>query len=148
MDSVRLLLPPIAHRIIPYKTKVNRKPFLSNTALRLIDAIRLLQRDDRATTDQIRALQKRIDTQIKKDRREHSLALITDNLDIRDKWMGLRKLKQNFNPTPYSRRGPDGRYVTLAARPNIVAAHLHDNQWAPRPTPAYLELPFRRPCFP
>ena len=47
----------------------------------------------------------------KQDRRDRILEGLTKDLDLRDRWLGIRELKTKFNPTPYHNTGQDGKHV-------------------------------------
>eukprot|EP00975_Prorocentrum_lima_P004286 930424-Prorocentrum_lima.AAC.1 len=64
-------------------------------------------------------------------------------MDIRDQWLGLRRLRQYYTPTPYSRKTPDQQHIPLPSITEAAADYLADSHWAlpeipdtpPRTTP-------------
>eukprot|EP00975_Prorocentrum_lima_P035759 7519091-Prorocentrum_lima.AAC.1 len=43
--------------------------------------------------------------------------------------MGLRKLRQDYTPIPYSRKTTDGRHVPLQDIPEQAAVYLENSHW-------------------
>ena len=51
------------------------------------------------------------------------------DLDVRDKWLGLRNLRSNYNPHPYSRTTKHGEHVHTKQRAQKAAEDLGTTQW-------------------
>ena len=51
------------------------------------------------------------------------------DLDIRDRWLGIRQLKSKFAPTPYHNRDKQGKHIPWKERAQTAAEHLSQNQW-------------------
>eukprot|EP00975_Prorocentrum_lima_P029446 6183788-Prorocentrum_lima.AAC.1 len=59
---------------------------------------------DNKDSEAVKQLNKQIRKQRKLDRRAAIHLTIRDDLDIRDKWLRLRRLRHEFTPIPYSRQ--------------------------------------------
>eukprot|EP00975_Prorocentrum_lima_P013053 2770772-Prorocentrum_lima.AAC.1 len=58
------------------------------------------------------------------------LDTLSHELDIRDQWLGLRRLRQDYTPTPYSRKTPDHQHIPLLSITESAADYLADSHWA------------------
>eukprot|EP00973_Karenia_brevis_P076890 10678553-Karenia_brevis.AAC.1 len=83
----------------------------------------------------IKQKQKEIQKMAKKDREERNLKDIDEQLDIRDKWLGIKRLKNTYNPQPYSRKNSNNQFVAQHLRAQTAAEYLRDHQWKSTPTP-------------
>ena len=54
---------------------------------------------------------------------------ISSQLDIRDRWMGIRQLKQGYQPQPYYRRSREGKHVHYGSRAEATAEYLAKDHW-------------------
>ena len=36
---------------------------------------------------------------------------LSKDLDVRDRWMGIRQLKSDYNPSPYNRKEMHGKHI-------------------------------------
>eukprot|EP00975_Prorocentrum_lima_P001237 266252-Prorocentrum_lima.AAC.1 len=54
----------------------------------------------------------------------------TQDMDTRDRWLGLKWLKQAYSPTPHSRRKDDGKHIGPRELPEEAATCLSTQQWA------------------
>ena len=50
------------------------------------------------------------------------------DLDIRDRWLGIRQLKQDYQPNPYARRATEGIHITQKQRAQQAAEYLNIEQ--------------------
>eukprot|EP00973_Karenia_brevis_P063934 8886901-Karenia_brevis.AAC.1 len=71
----------------------------------------------------------------KKDRDERNLKDIDEQTDIRDKWMGIKRLKNTYNPQPYSRKGVNNSFVAQNLRAQVAAKYLQNQHWKSTTTP-------------
>jgi len=49
-------------------------------------------------------LDKRFRKRKKQDKTDRIIKTLDKDLDIRDKWLGIRQLKQEYQPNPYARK--------------------------------------------
>ena len=77
-----------------------------------------------------------LDKRFIKSKREDNTKRIMDaidkDLDVRDRWMGIRQLKQVYQPHPYARRTTDGKHIPQAQRAQKAADYLSTHQWGKR----------------
>lgn len=65
-----------------------------------------------------------------KDKRENIPKTIEQDLDVREKWLGIRQLKNKFTPHPYSRIDHDsGEHIHRNNRAQKAADYLTNKQW-------------------
>ena len=65
----------------------------------------------------------------KQDRRDRVLEGLTKELDIRDRWLGIRELKTKYTPSPYHNKDAEGNHVQWKDRAQKAAEHLSTKQW-------------------
>ena len=46
-----------------------------------------------------------------KDKKACTIESLSANLDIRDRWMGIRQLRADYKPQPYHRKEADGQHI-------------------------------------
>ena len=66
---------------------------------------------------------------MRKDRRKHLLEMVSKDLDIRDRWMGIRALKKGYQPIPYRLKNTHGRRVTVGNKAEEAAKFLEQKIW-------------------
>ena len=66
---------------------------------------------------------------IRKDRRKFEAEMIGPDLDIRDQFMGLRRLRKPYVPIPLSMKDARGRHVPLPRRAQCAASFLANDIW-------------------
>ncbi len=70
-----------------------------------------------------------------KDKRESTLHSIRNELDIRSRWLGIRKLRSNFNPQPYNRTDKTtGIHIHTRERAQKAAEYIGGEQWGTKET--------------
>lgn len=67
--------------------------------------------------------------QLGKDKRKYVLETMNKDLDIRDRWMGIRNLKNGYKPRPYYRKDMNGNPVTFEKQAEAAAEYLEQKQW-------------------
>ena len=73
---------------------------------------------------------KELKTSTRRDKRRTALDTVRQELDVRDKWLGLRWMKE-FSPTSYSRKDGMGRHVPMHKIAEVSANYLRDGIWGP-----------------
>ena len=73
--------------------------------------------------------QKAIKTHLKQDKQKFMLNKLRSELDVREKWAGIRSLKNEFKPLPYNRKDKAGNIVSQNSRAETAAQHLAYEQW-------------------
>ena len=51
------------------------------------------------------------------------------DVDIRDKWMGIKSLKSEYKTMPYSRKTKGGKHIHKKQRAEMAAQYLEKEQW-------------------
>ena len=74
-------------------------------------------------------LDKRFRKSKKEDKTNMIINALDKDLDIRDKWLGIRQLKQDYQPNPYARRTTEGKHITQQQRAQKAAEYLNIEQW-------------------
>lgn len=54
---------------------------------------------------------------------------IRKELDPRDRWMGIRRLKEGYKPQPYHRKTRQGEHIKLEQRAQETANFFGKEQW-------------------
>eukprot|EP00975_Prorocentrum_lima_P000169 38838-Prorocentrum_lima.AAC.1 len=67
--------------------------------------------------------------------------MIHDELDCRDRWLGLRQLKTAYSPSPYSRTTATGTHVSPSQVPHQAALYLAHEHWGTQQAPYPHPLP-------
>ena len=57
----------------------------------------------------------------KQDKKIRILESVSKDLDIRERWLGVRELKRKYNPTPYHNKDKDGQHITHDKRAQFAA---------------------------
>ena len=72
----------------------------------------------------------------KQDKKQYVLRSIREDMDPRDKWMGIKQLKSEYRPQPYHRRDRAGRTIEANKTAEAFAVHLAET-WKHTPTPTH-----------
>ena len=67
------------------------------------------------------------------DQKTAILRTLKADLDVRDKWLGIRQLKQKYQPRPYHRKYADGTPVAPKDLAEQAAQFLAQLVWAKSP---------------
>ena len=54
---------------------------------------------------------------------------LSKDLDVRDRWMGIRGIKKEYQPSPYHRKTADESHIPKHKIAEEAARHLAQNQW-------------------
>ena len=63
------------------------------------------------------------------DKRQTVIDEISNNLDVRDTWMGIRQLRSDYQPQPYHRKNKRGEHTSKKELAEESAKHLASEQW-------------------
>ena len=74
-------------------------------------------------------LNKRSRKSKKEDKTNMIIKTIDKDLDIRDRWLGIRQLKQECQPNPYARRTQEGKFIKQNQRAQEAANYFGKEQW-------------------
>ena len=117
----------IAREVLPVKERQPKKPWITQQTLKLIESKHQISRKN-----DLQAF-KQISREVKKATKhdwESWLANITDKeLDLRDKWLGIRFLKNKFAHKTYERADRFGKQVNFDQEASTAAEYLEKEQW-------------------
>ena len=65
----------------------------------------------------------------KEDKKTRILEAASKDLDLRDRWLGIRELKRKYTPTPYHNKDRQGLHISHKNRAQHAAKHLSELQW-------------------
>ena len=68
-------------------------------------------------------LNRAVQRQKRKERKERILASVSKDLDLRDRWCGIRHLKSDYNPLPYTQKDSSGKTVRVSNKAEGAATH-------------------------
>ena len=74
-------------------------------------------------------LSKQIQKSMRKDKRKQILDSVSQELDIRDHWMGIRTMRKDYQPIPLSMKDMHGRHVPFKDRAEMAAQFLGTKIW-------------------
>jgi len=112
---------------LPSKPPTKRKvPFSTNTEA-------ILEQRGNAARDKDTQKFMRLDKQFRKskrnDKRDYILETIQKDLDIRDRWMGIKRLRSTYTPQPYHRTTGERKHIHGSQRAQEAANYLSQKQW-------------------
>ena len=70
-----------------------------------------------------------------KDKKEGIMETIKNELDVRDQWAGIRRIKGKYQPMPFARQEKYfGEHVHMSKRAEMAAQYLMREQWGKKET--------------
>ena len=70
-----------------------------------------------------------------KEKKEGIMETIKNELDVRDRWAGIRRIKGKYQPMPYARQEKySGEHVHMSKRAEMAAQYLMREQWGKKET--------------
>lgn len=66
---------------------------------------------------------------VKKEKTKKVTETMREELDERDRWMGIRMLKKGYTPNPYYRKAKGGIHIEIRRRAQETANYLKTAQW-------------------
>ena len=103
--------------------------YISTETENLLRRRREVRKQTHVSYDEVAELTRTIKKAPKRDKRNHILKTVSKELDVRDRWAGIRALKKDYNPTPYNRKDKQGKIVAQKDRAETAAKFLAENQW-------------------
>ena len=76
-----------------------------------------------------------------KDRQKQLMDTLSKDLDVRDRWLGIRQLKHGYQPQPYYRKDTTGNHIKYHNRAQAMAEYLATKQWGEDSKETRQELP-------
>ncbi len=85
---------------------------------------------ERGEEEEYERLTKQIRKSKGKDKRDGVLKTITKELDVRERWAGIRRIKSKYQPQPYNRTDKySGKHIHMKQRAERAADYLSQEQW-------------------
>ena len=128
-EQVKHRVQSVAQNNLPQKTHNPKQDYISKATEQLIKERRQARNDIHEGGDRIGHLTKRIKQSLKKDKEKHVIKTVAAELDVRDRWAGIRALKKEYNPRPYNRKDKEGNIVPQKDRAETAATYLAKQQW-------------------
>eukprot|EP00969_Alexandrium_andersonii_P062179 2739639-Alexandrium_andersonii.AAC.1 len=66
----------------------------------------------------------------RRDKRRDILNTVAGELDVRDRWLGVRRMRSKYAPNPYCRRDAEGKHVPKEMQAEACAKYLETVVWA------------------
>ena len=63
------------------------------------------------------------------DKTKYVMKTISNDLDLQEKWIGIRQLKKGYAPMPFHRNNSKGNHVKCHERAEATAEYLATKQW-------------------
>ena len=116
-----------AEGVIPLEIKGHRGDTISQTTLDLLE-----QRGKRRAEgnfDDDEPWTKEIKKSKRQDKRAEILRTLSEDLGDREQWMGIKQLRKQYQPIPYSSRDKLGRHIEMKDRAEEAARFLAEEIW-------------------
>ena len=117
-----------ARQEMPKVTMRGKNDTLTSMTARMIaeraDMIRAGAGEE-AIWDQTKAIRKNR----KKEKKDYVRSTVSKQLDVRDRWLGIRRMRMEYTSTPYALKGEDGEYVPLDKKAETAANYLEAKHW-------------------
>lgn len=115
-----------ARKALKNKKQEIRKPWISERTYELIlEKHKMEQEADPRVQDKI----KQVRASKRQDWKKFTDDLVQNDMDIRDKWLGVKFLKRDRKPKLYEFADKDGKPVTLKEKAEVTADYLASVQW-------------------
>jgi hypothetical protein len=115
---------------VPVEVKSARGGRISEETMALLLERGRLRRENNYERDA--EITKEIRKSRRRDIRRAILETLDKDLDLRSQWLGIRRLRKEYQPTPFSRRGKQGAHIPLDRRAEESALFLANEVWARR----------------
>ena len=110
-----------------------KKPWISETTFALIREKHWLQQQGR--TEDYRSKNKEVRRATKQDWHKWLQNITDAELDLRDKWLGIKYIKQKKAPKLFERAKIDGSTASIRQQADASADYLQEKQWGDTDTP-------------
>lgn len=125
--DIKTAMAEAAENTIPTKTTTMKKDDMSQESLRLIDDRAVLTKQDRL--EEAALTTKLLKKQRKKDKIKAITESLNKDIDIRDRWLGLRQLKKGYQINPFAIKNEEGQRISKENIAEEIAIHLENTTW-------------------
>ena len=77
--------------------------------------------------DRAQTLNRQIQKQKRKEKKEATLKSVSKDLDVLDRFLGLRNMKRGYHPIPYTQKGTKGKHVKVNNKAAGAATYFAKN---------------------
>ena len=81
--------------------------------------------------EQLKASTRLIRKAARSDRKNSIISTMAAELDQRDQWLGIKRLRQGHKPRGYEKITKDGHPIPTSQQAEAMATHLEQTQWGP-----------------
>ena len=81
--------------------------------------------------EQLKASTRLIRNAARKDRKNWIISTMAAELDQRDQWLGIKRLRQGYRPRGYEKISKEGHPIPTCQQAEAMASHLEQTQWGP-----------------
>ena len=113
---------------------------MAHTA-KTLDAIRY--RNEMAgkwNPDEYKQATRDIKRMVRADKREWARTRVKKEMSFKERWSGIRLLKEDYKPKLHARRDRFGKPVMLGQRAQATAEYLQEEQWQCKVDPKMLDI--------
>ena len=116
-----------AEEKIPKKETTMRRDDISRESIELIEKRETLIKQE--NFEEASEITKQLRKQRKKDKRKASTEALNKEIDIRDRWLGLRQMKKGYQIHTYAIKDKEGNRIKKENIAEEIAKHLAENIW-------------------
>ena len=116
-----------AENAVPLEMKNDRGDTISQATLNLLEQRGKRRGEGNFGDDE--SLTKEIKRSKRQDKRAEILRALSEDLGDREQWMGIRQLRKQYQPIPYSSRDRLGRHIEMKDRAEEAAKFLAEEIW-------------------
>ena len=119
MDEAKELIPKIIAK--------NNKVGISRNTMEVMDEREqaLIYFDN----DRIKELNSEIQNSKNNDKHDDMVKSVDKDLDLRDRWLGIRGMKKQYQPMAYSQKDKEGKHIPMNRRAEFAAKYWADEIW-------------------
>ena len=116
-----------AENTLDRKPPKEQKPWITEEINELFNERQTAK--DNHNQDESKRITKIIKKELRKEKRKYIHTTIDKDLDIKERWLGIRRLRTPYKPTPYYRKDKQGKNITFAQQAEAAADYLATEQW-------------------
>ena len=119
-----------AEGVIPVELRNHRGDTISQGTLNLLEQRGERRAEGDFTEDEYWT--REIKRSKRRDKRAEILRAVSEDLGGREQWMGIKQLRKQYQPIPYSCKDRHGRHVEMKDRAEEAARFLAEEVWGSR----------------
>ena len=99
----------VAEEMLPRVPKQEKRVAFSEATKKILEQREETVKEGKVT--EFEQLTKEFRRSKQRDRTNAMIETVNKDLDIRDKWLGIKQLKKEYSPDPYHRKETDGSHI-------------------------------------